>query len=445
MADMYPFAEGFQLKILAMMARDKAFYTTFKEILKPKYFREDVHIDVARMIHEHYDREHQRARDKKTEINAPTLHVLWEEMKKLVVPNKVKNAIRHDYENCLLDIMEAELTDAEYIKESVIEFGRRSAMEHAILESAEDIGKGNPDYPKIEDRIKEAVRVGEDIGDLGVDYFEEAEERTARYEQGIDGVERVPTGLIGLDKVLKGGLGRGELGVIIAPPNRGKSFGLTNIGAGAVLEGYNVAHFTGEMPEKQVTKRYDNRFTGKDFQYMKENRSKVLTAIMNIQKHRKGRLFVKKFRTSQTTVDTLRSYLTRLRIEKGFKPDVIIVDYADLLQPRRNYSDRRFELESIYLDLRDLADEFNCVIWTASQTNRGGLDKKVITIGDLAEAFNKANIADAMVALCQTVEEKQEGTMRWHVAKHRDGEANITLDGEIDYPTANMVVHPLEV
>lgn len=208
-----------------------------------------------------------------------------------------------------------------------------------------------------------------------------------------------------------------------------------------MMEGYNVVHITLEMPEKQVTKRYDERLTKKNFAYIKENTSKILTSIQNMVKMNRGRLFVKKFRTNECTVNTLRSYLTRLQIEKNFKPDMIVVDYADLIQARRSYKDKRFELESVYLDLRDLADEYGCPLWTASQTNRGGLDKKVITIGDLAEAFNKANIADFMAALCQTVEEKADGLMRWHISKQRAGEANITLDGDIDYETANMMVY----
>lgn len=220
-----------------------------------------------------------------------------------------------------------------------------------------------------------------------------------------------------------------------------KSIALINMGAGAVLEGHNVVHYTLEMPERQVENRYDNRFTRKTLDYLKGNANKSLTAIMNIQKMMKGKLIIKRYRSNECTVDTLRSHLTRLHMESGFKPDLIIVDYGDLVQPRKSYKDKRFELESVYLDLRDLGAEYDCPVWTASQTNRGGLDKKVITIADLAEAFNKANIADFMVALCQTIEEKDDGEMRWHAAKNRGGVANITLDGDIDYPTMTMTVY----
>lgn len=444
MSDVYQFAEGFQLKILALMARDQTTFVTYKDVLKPKYFRKDVHIDFARIIHDHYERELDRQRVKKTGINPPTFEILGEEIRKLLAKNKKKSQIKEQYIETAVDIVDIDLTDREYIIDSLVEFGKNAALEQAILESVEELEKGKTgggtDYGLIKDKISKAIEVGEDIGDLGTDYYEEIEERAERYEQGIEGVDRVPTGLAGVDKVMKGGLGRGELGVIMAPPNRGKSFALANIGAGAMTANYHVAHFTLEMPERQVTKRYDNRLLNKDFDFLKSNKSKIVTAVKNMAKLNRGRLFVKKYPTNGSTVDTLRSYLTRLRIEKGITPDVVIVDYADLLQPRRTYSDKRFELESIYLDLRDLAEEFNCAVWTASQVNRGGLDKKVITIGDLAEAFNKANIADFMVALCQTIEEKEDGEMRWHVAKHRDGEANMTLDGDIVYETAFMTV-----
>jgi replicative DNA helicase len=444
MSEIYHFAEGFQLKILALMARDKGSYVSYQDVLKPKYFKKDIHIDMARILHEYYEGEMQRAKIKGTEINAPTMEVLWEEVRKLTVKNPKKAKIKEQYQDCVVDLVQADLSDAEYIKENLVKFGKDAAIEHAILESVTEIEKGREsgivDYSMIEEKISNAIRVGEDISDLGSFYFERAETRMNEYASGNDGIRRVPTGMSGLDRIMGGGLGDGELGVVIAPPNRGKSFALTNIGAGAILEGFNVAHYTLEMPERQVEKRYDNRLLQKDTNYLKENGSKAFQALINMQKFIKGDLVVKKYRTNEASVNTLRSHLTRLHMEKNFKPDLIIVDYADLLQPRRTYSDKRFELESVYLDLRDLGTEYGCPVWTASQANRGALDKKVITIGDLAEAFNKANIADFMVALCQTVEEKEDGVMRWHVAKQRDGEANLTLEGDIDYLTAFMTV-----
>ena len=436
MAEQYDFSDEFQKKILALIARDKGTFIAYKEVVKPMYFRKSIHIDLCRIIHEHYDKETSRASIKKTPINPPTLEVLWEEVRKLCSNNKNKENIKDQYNECILDMYEASLGDAEYIKENLVAFGKRSAIERAILQSVEDIEKH--DYSRIEERIRTALSVGDHIEDNGVDYWGDAENRIVRYSSGTDGVRRIPTGLSGIDKVMHGGLGNGELGVIIAPPNRGKSFGLINIGAGAVSEGYNVAHFSLEMPEAQVTKRYDERLLHKDFDYLKSNSNKVLLALQNMQKLNHGKLKIKRFPARSCNINSIRAQLTRWAIDDGFVPDEIIIDYGDIVQPLRNYTDKRFETESVYLDMRDLAIEYDCPVWTASQTNRDGLNKKIVTIADLAEAFNKANHADAMLALCQTDEEKEDGVMRWHVAKQRDGKAGITIDGYIDYDTSTM-------
>ena len=107
------------------------------------------------------------------------------------------------------------------------------------------------------------------------------------------------------------------------------------------------------MPEPQVARRYDLRLAKKDFSYLKENSDKALIALMNIQKFSRGSLIIKKFKTNSCTVDTIRSHITKIHAEKGIKPDVIIIDYADLVQPKRTYKDKRFELEAIYQDIRD--------------------------------------------------------------------------------------------
>src|SRR6185312_7257479 len=109
------------------MARDRTFYTIFQDVLKPKYFRKDVHIDLARILHEHYGHELDRSKKKGTEISPPTLEVLWEEIRKLTHNNERKSKIKDQYQDSVVDIMEADLSDAEYIKESVVAFGKRSA------------------------------------------------------------------------------------------------------------------------------------------------------------------------------------------------------------------------------------------------------------------------------------------------------------------------------
>ena len=438
--DVYKFSEGFQSKILALMARDKNIFITYRSVFKPQYFRKDLHIDLARIIINFYEAELARMSKFGTEVMPPTKDVLLEEIRKLCESSSVKKKIKEQYDKEVDSLCSLDLSDSGYVLDNIVQFGKKAALEHAILKSVDVIEKDG-DFEDVRTQIDNALQVGEDISDLGVDYFATIEERMEMYSKGSDGTPRVPTGLEGLDRVIGGGLGHGELGVVIAPPNRGKSITLTNIGVGALLYGRNVVHYSLEMRENQVNKRYDCRITRKDINYIRQNLPKVTTALMNVSKSFQGRLIVKKYPTSGCSVNTIRSHLTRLYIEKKIAPGLIIIDYGDLLAPLRNYKDKRFELESIYGGMRDLGEEFDCPVWTASQANRGSLSKKIITMGDLAEAFNKANIADIMVALCQTDEEKDNDQMRLFIAKHREGESSIILPSDINYPSYELKVH----
>jgi len=325
--DVYKFTEDFQLKILALMARDRGIYITYQSVFKPQYFRKETHIDLARIVIDYYDNEIARSSKSNTVVNPPTKEVLIEEIRKLCTSSKIKEKLIDQYNAEANKICEADLSDAEYIKDSIIRFGKKSELEHAIIKSVDIIEKeGN--YDEIRDNIDKALQVGDEIEDLGTDYFETISERMQRYAKYEDGIQKVPTGLVGLDNILKGGLGKGELGVIIAPPGRGKSITLTNIGAGALMAGYDVVHYTLEMPEAQVAKRYDCKIMHKDMPYIVNNLDKVTTALLNVSKNFQGKLIIKKYKTNSCSVNTIRSHLTRLYMEKQFVPELIIVDYT---------------------------------------------------------------------------------------------------------------------
>ena len=134
---------------------------------------------------------------------------------------------------------------------------------------------------------------------------------------------------------------------------------------------------------------------------------------------------------------TLRNHLEKV-ITRGFKPDVIIVDYADLLRPTSGLREKRHELETIYEQLRGLAQEHKCCVWTASQTNRSGLNAEVITMESISEAFNKCFVADFILSISRTSEDKLNNTGRIFIAKNRNG-----VDGVI-YPifmnTSNITI-----
>lgn len=426
MSDNYVFTEKIQENILALLIRDKDTYEIYKECVKPRYFEKEVHNDIYRIATDYYKK-----------YNKPLdLTILTNEVQELINGSKIKEKLADDYIKSIASIYKYDMSSADYLKDKITEFGRKQALSEAILESADILQKGGK-YEKIEKLIKDALLVGQ-VNDLGVNYFENVEERINGYAEAKDVIERITTGQPVLDGILNGGLGRSEMGIIIAPPGRGKTSLLQNFGAAAVEAGYNVVHIFFENNKEQIVRNYDLRFVKKNFNYVKENVSRVIAALLNRKKYSKGKLFIQKYPVKSATANTIKSYIKQLQNVEGITPDLIIVDYGSLLRSIAGYKEKRDEFEAIYIDIRSIADEFNCALWTGAQCNRTSLSKKVITMADLAECFAIANAADVMVALCQSVKEQKLQIMRYFLAKCRDQKDHITLQGK-DYRDSKVM------
>jgi len=128
-------------------------------------------------------------------------------------------------------------------------------------------------------------------------------------------------------------------------------------------------------------------------------------------------------------------------MKRGIKPGLIIVDYADLLKPVTVRKEKRNELESIYEELRALSQEFQCPIWTASQTNRSGLNAEVITMEQISEAFNKCFVADFIFTVSRTIEDKQNNKGKMFIAKNRNGPDGLVHELFMD--TSNVCIKVL--
>jgi len=296
----------------------------------------------------------------------------------------------------------------QHIKDISLDFCKKQKLKEAMIKSVSLIQ--NSSYDEISKIINDALKLGTD-NDYGYDFFLDFEKR---FE--LKARNPISTGWELIDNITKGGLGRGELGVVIAPTGAGKSMALVHLGAMALQAGLNVVHYTLELQDKVVALRYDSCISGIHLTDVREQKEHVWESIKDVP----GKLIVKEYPTKSATTNTIKNHLEKLK-RKDFKIDMVIVDYGDLIKPISAQKEKRNELESIYEELRGLAQIYGCTLWTASQTNRSGLNAEVITMESISEAFNKCFVADLIFTISRTIKDKNTNEGRIFVAKNRNG------------------------
>lgn len=336
-------------------------------------------------------------------------------------PEILQKQIREYFARALSDIRI--LDSAEFVKDTALEFCRKQKLREAMIKSSTLLQKCS--FDEISVLINNALKAGAD-SDFGYDYIKDFEKR---FE--LSTREAITTGWEKVDQITGGGGGRKELGVVIAPTGVGKSMVLVHLGATAVKAGMTVVHYTLELADTVIAGRYDSCITGIRLNEVKERKQDIKKTLDDLD----GTLIVKEYPTKTATTNTIRAHLEKLK-QQGISPDMIIVDYADLLRTLSARQEKREELESIYEDLRAIMQENNCVGWTASQTNRTGLNQEIITMQAISEAFNKCFIADFIFSVSRTSEDKQTNGGRIYIAKNRNGADGIVYSIFMD--TANV-------
>ena len=403
---------AFQIKVITALLTDKSFLQQISDIMLSSYFESDANgwiIDTILEYHKEYK-------------SSPTLEVMKVKMEKVDHDVLKEQIIAH-----LKDAWKfTESEDLEYIKDQALDFCKNQEIKKAILGSVDLLKNG--DYDGIKAKVDNALKAGADK-DIGHDYMTDIE---ARYTDAVRHVQATPWEVI--NELTDGGLGKGELGVMVAPAGIGKSWALMNVGADAVKKGKTVLHYTLELNEAYVGLRYDSVITGIANQNLKHYQEDIKEQLEKL----KGELIIKHYPTKSVSVMGIRSHVEKC-IMQGKKPDVIIVDYADLL--RGHGQEKRHELEGIYEDLRGMAGEYEIPVWTASQANRSALEEDIIDASKISESYGKVMVADFVLSLSRKVADKLAGTGRWHVIKNRFGPDGITLPSKINASNGKMEIY----
>lgn len=320
-------------------------------------------------------------------------------------------------------------TSVEYVKKTSLDFCRKQKVKEAMISSVKLLNEAS--FDDISKILNDALKSGSE-NNFGTDYIVDFEKRYLLTTRSP-----ITSGWEELDKITQGGYGKGELVVFIASSGKGKSHLLVHAGVEALKLGKSVVHYTMELSEEFIGKRYDASNTG----FKIDDLSSVKAEVFDMIKEVPGKLLIKQYPAKVVSTTTIRNHLEKI-ISRGFKPDMIIVDYGDLLKPPGSkVQEKRFNLEETFEDLRAIAIDYQVPVITASQTQRGTAEEEVVTMESIAEAWSKCWIADLIISLSRTRKDLPLGG-RIFVAKNRNGIDNVIFPVYMDTATTTIRVLP---
>ena len=402
----------FQRKVIGALMTDQKFVLNVRDVIKLEYFNSQAHKWIVQRILDYFDAFH----------TVPTLEVLQIEFKKIdndVLKVAVREELKYSYE--------VSTDDLQFVKEEFLAFCRNQEMKNAILESADKLKQ--EDYEGIRALIEKALKAGQEK-DAGLNYKKDVE---ARYRD--DYRPTIPTPWQTLSDLFSGGFGPGDLFLIFGSPGGGKSWLCIDIAAEAAKLGYNVFYYTLELSEKYVSRRIDAAMTGYCVDDLREHRAEVDKMVEEIP----GNIIIKEYAPKSATISTIKAHVQQC-IEDGIRPDLIIIDYIDYLKPssKVRYSERKDEVDDVYIGSKALAKELQVPVLSPSQVNRMGAKDTVVEGDKAAGSYDKMMVADGSFSLSRTKEDKVLGTGRIHIMKNRYGPDGITYGVKLDTANGHM-------
>jgi replicative DNA helicase len=418
--DFSKFGKNFQEKLVHIMFRDRLFCDQMREVIDLNFLENAyTRVFVEKMF------------DYKDKFQSHPSEATVATILRSDLDNENEATQKQVREYFARIVADKEVEDADFVKTTALDFCKKQKLKEAIIKSAKLLQK-SASYDEIKNVVDSALRLGSD-NNFGYDYEKDFDKRFEHHSR-----KAISTGWSEIDEITQGGLGRGEMGVVIAGTGGGKSFSLVHIGANAILSGKTVVHYTLELSDVSVGKRYDSCITGIELNELTKNKLKVFDKLKEVVK---GKLIIKEYPTRTASVLTLRNHLMKLK-NSGNDPDVIIVDYGDLLVTKNGSGQKWIDMETIYEELRGLAQEFQCPIWTASQVNRSASESEVITMDGIASAFSKCFVADFICSMARNSSARNGNSARMYIAKNRNGPDGGIFPMYIDLSRAKLEVLP---
>ena len=407
----------FQHKLVKLFIEDSSFFTTINPIVDQNMFTEDVLRRIVGFIKDRYN-----------ESGIPPTYVDLD----LYIRVHVQDVITLDTILSTLEVLrDIDLIGQDIVKEEADKFFKQQNLTKAINKAIEIIKDGNASkYYDIEELVKGALEtnVGLDMGYNPMDGIDEALEENYR--------KVIPTGFGRLDRALYGGLGAGELGIIIAPSGVGKSSATTGFAASAATykckdndyKGYKVLHIHFEDEDVNIKRKYYGWITGVDAidlskpEYKDEVKARLKSDLSEEAKMIKENVWCFHLPSGEVTVGRIEQIIKQ-GISRGFKPDLIIIDYFECLETEStDKNDSEWTKEGRTMrKLEALAHKYEAGIWCPIQGTKDSFDKEILGLSSGGGSVKKIQIGHVIITLARTQEQKKNHRVTISLEKFRAG------------------------
>jgi replicative DNA helicase len=398
----------FQVQLLNNIILYKDFASSIVDVIEPKYFDNQYFKLIMQIVKEYYVKyEH-----------TPSYNTL-EQLVKSEVSSPMAQKMTLDM---VEQVKEAPVEGETFVQEKALKFCKQQELQKVMGKAQKIIDKGDfESYDYLEEMVREALQVGEvDAGTADVfSNLDEVLEEDFRHP--------IPMGIPGIDNLLKGGIAKGELGVILAPTGVGKSTLLTKISNHAFNLGYNVLQIFFEDNPKIIQRKHFTLWTEIAPDLLSMHKEKVMKKVQDIRENAPNKLILKKLPSDTLTMNQIKNQIRKMTAE-GNKIDMVVLDYIDCVVPDKNLGDEWKSEGSVMRGFEAMCHELNLVGWTATQGNRSSISSDVVTTDQMGGSIKKAQVGHVIISVAKSLQQKEMNLATIAITKSRIGKDGIVFE-----------------
>jgi len=399
---------NFQIQLLNQIILDKEFSRSILDVIETNYFENKYFRIIIQMIKEYYVKYD----------HTPSFETLEQ---------VAKSELQQEFAvKVLLDTIkknkDAPSDGSDFVQEKALKFCKQQELQKVMIQAQKIIDGGEfENYDTLEELVRHALLVGNKDTSM-MDVF-------SNLDQVLEEDYRhpIPIGIPGIDRLLKGGLAKGEIGVILAPTGVGKSTVLTKISNHAFNLGFNVLQVFFEDNPKVIQRKHFTLWTKIHPDELSEKKEEVMSKVQEIKTTMPNELILKKLPSDTKTMLQIKNEIRKM-VADGIKIDMIVLDYIDCVVPDKNLGDEWKSEGSVMRAFEAMCHEMNIVGWTATQGNRSSISSEVVTTDQMGGSIKKAQVGHVIISVAKTLQQKELKLATIAITKSRIGDDGVVFE-----------------